>query len=347
MVEQRQSAGAGRAAPETGGPEAFTRFLRLIARGGSLSRPLERDEAAAAMRMVLHGEAEPLQIGAFLAVMRYRRETPAEIAGFVEAARGLRQVPAAAHADLDWPSYTETHGQLPYFLLAALLLAEAGTRVLIHGIEGNGPATTAATLGALGISLSATADSATRALDRDRLAYLPLGAACPPLRRLFGLRNMLGFRTSANTVARSFNPFNAPCQIQGVFRSTHIAKLQAAALLLGQPTAAIFKGGAGEAQRDPQKECRIAFVSGGAAAEEHWPASHEGTPYPWRNEPLEPARVAALWRGEWRAAAPEAAVIGTAAIALRLTGRAPHASAAERAARELWERRPKTKYGRA
>ena len=331
-----------RAAPAV---HPFARFLRIVARGETLSRPLDQDEANDAMRMMLRGEAEPVQIGAFLAILRYRQESATEIAGFVRAARGLRQVPEHAHADLDWPSYADVHRQLPYFLLAALLIAETGTRVLVHGIEGSGPVTTVATLGALGISLSPTADSAARALERDSFAYLQLGVACPALRRLFGLRPLLSLRTGANTIARELNPFNAPHQMQGVFHPNYVAKHQEASLLIGQPNAAIFKGGAGEAQRNPQKACRVALVRDQAGAEEVWPVLDDGAPYAWREEPLEPARVAALWRGTWQAKAPEAAVIGTAAIALRLLGRSPNIAAAEAMARDLWTRRPKSKYG--
>ena len=324
----------------------FARFLRIVGRGDTLSRPLDLDEAGEAMHMILRGEAEPVQIGAFLAVLRYRQESPSEIAGFVRTARGLRQVSVSAHADLDWPSYADVHRQLPYFLLAALLIAETGTRVLIHGIEGSGPVTTVATLGALGISLSPTSDSAMRALDRDNLAYLPLGVACPALRRLFNLRPILGLRTGANTVARELNPFNAPHQMQGVFHPNYVTKHQEASRLIGQPNAAIFKGGAGEAQRNPQKACRVALVRDQSATDETWPALDTGALYPWREEPLEPQRVAALWRGSWQAPAPEAAVIGTAAIALHLLGHAADSEAAEAMARELWARRPKSKYGR-
>jgi anthranilate phosphoribosyltransferase len=328
----------------------FAKYLRIVARGETRSRPLDDAEAAEAMRMVLRGEAEPVQIGAFLAVLRFRQETADEIAGFVRAARALRQPAGGAKAGtagLDWPSYADAHRQLPYFVLAALLIAEAGTPVLMHGIEGSGPATTVAALAALGISLCATPDAAVRALERERFAYLPLGVACPPLRRLFALRPLIGLRTGANTIARELNPFGAPYQMQGVFHPNYIEKHRGAAERLRQPHAAIFKGGAGEAQRNPQKTCQVVLLRAGVTSEESWPALADGAPYPWRDEPLEPARVAALWRGTWRAPVPEAAVIGTTALALRLLERAADPAAADRLAVELWQKRPSNKYGRA
>ena len=67
--------------------------------------------------------------------------------------------------------------------------------------------------------------------------------------------------------------------------------------------------------------------------------------HPWREEPAEPQRVAALWRGEMAAPGPEAAVIGTAAIALKLMGRATTQAEATETARRLWQDRPKQAFG--
>ncbi len=65
----------------------FAQFLRTIGRGPRLSRPLDRAEARAALRLVLEGRVDPVQLGAFLLVLRYRGETPEELAGMIEAAR--------------------------------------------------------------------------------------------------------------------------------------------------------------------------------------------------------------------------------------------------------------------
>src|SRR5262245_50095522 len=111
----------------------FAEVIRTIGRGETLSRPLTESEAESAMGMILAGKVEPVQLGAFLLLLRYRKETPPELAGFVRATRQkLREMPAA-EADLDWPSYADRHKQLPYFLLSALLLAVNGVRVVMHG----------------------------------------------------------------------------------------------------------------------------------------------------------------------------------------------------------------------
>jgi anthranilate phosphoribosyltransferase len=65
----------------------FTPYVRILGRGKSNSRPLTIDEAKTAMAMILEGKALPEQIGAFLMLLRFKEETPEEIAGFVKAAQ--------------------------------------------------------------------------------------------------------------------------------------------------------------------------------------------------------------------------------------------------------------------
>jgi anthranilate phosphoribosyltransferase len=320
----------------------FAAYLRTIGRGPTLSKPLEQGDAEQAMAMILEGAVEPVQLGAFLLVLRYRTETAAELAGFVRAARHRLAVPATAGADLDWPSYADRHKQLPYFVLAARALADQGVRILMHGIAGEGDATTPKVLAALGMPITADAGVAAHELDRSGFAYLALEGLLPELARLFELRPLLGLRSPVNSLARELNPFVAPAQLQGVFHPNYAPLHADTANLLNQPAAAVFKGGGGEAQRNPEKPCRTLVCRDGVIAEEVWPALTADDAYPWRKEPLDPARVAALWRGEWSAPGPEAAVVGTIAVALSLLGRADSIDDAHRRARDMWDGRVKS-----
>ncbi|MCE3247640.1 MAG: ybiB [Geminicoccaceae bacterium] len=333
-----------RAEPAFAEPHPFAGFLRTIGRGATLGRPLGEAEAEQAMAMILDGAVEPVQLGAFLLVLRYRTETPAELAGFVRAARRRIAKPDGIAVDLDWPSYADRHKQLPYFLLAALLLAGSGVRVLVHGIAGEGAATTPAVLSVLGVPACRSAIEAADRLSNFGFAYLPLRAICPELEALFHLRPLLGLRSPANSLARELNPLGASHQIQGVFHPTYLPLHQQTAQRLGQAHAVIFKGGGGEGQRNPDKPCRTLTVDDGVPGETIWPALAESDQHPWRKEPLEPERLAALWRGEWEAPGPIAAVVGTAAMALKLLGRAVSIEKAEAEARRLWAERPRDTY---
>ena len=327
----------------------FARFVRTLGRGAKLSRPLDEDEASEAMGMILDGGIEPVQLGAVLALWRYRAETAAELAGFVAAARArIEKPPVGAVVDLDWPSFADRHRQLPWFTLAALLLAANGVRVLMHGIRGHieGYMPTGAALGAFGIAPAASLDAACREVESCNFAYVLTEEYCPAVDRLFAMRPLLGVRTAVNTFARMLNPLDAAAQIQGVFHPNYRKPHRDAAGLLGQPDLAVFKGGGGEAQRNPEKPCATLTIIDGVAGRETWPPMLDRANFAWRREPLEPARLAALWRGELEALAPEAAIIGTTALALKLLGRADDQDTALALARDMWAARDKVNWGR-
>ena len=318
---------------------SFAGFIRIIGTGPGRSRPLTEDEALEAGRMMLTGRAEAAQIGAFLMLWRYKRETAAEMAGFVRAARELVVVPdPPLRVDLDWPSYAlgRTRGA-PWYLLAALLVARAGVRVLMHGLAAGEPyaGPTASALAELGIAPAASVEDAAARLSRDGFAFLPLGVACPGLQRLMNLRLQLGLRSTANTAARLLNPFGAPAVLGGVFHPQYRDLHQETAALLGERRLGVLKGG-GESERDPAKPCELFIVEPGRAWTEEWPSLLDGDPHRRAADAAQPDSIAALWRGAWRDARAVAAVTGTAAIALRLAGKAETPAAADALARALW-----------
>jgi anthranilate phosphoribosyltransferase len=318
---------------------SFANFVRLVGRGPNVSRPLSADEAEEAMSIILNGEALPAQIGAFLALMRYRKETPAELSGFVCAARSSMTVPHDIAVDLDWPSYADRHRQLPYFVLAARLLATNGVRVLMHGINGTGTVTTPQALAAIGYGPSNNADDAARRLDERNFAYLPLVNFCALLQPLFDLRSVLGLRSPANTFARMLNPLGAHSVAQGVFHPTYLATHRDTEVLLNQPSLAVFKGGGGEVQRNPDKPCHVLGIRDCDPTDHEWPALTPRSGYKWRDEPLDPALISALWSGERNDPAPVAAVTGTTAIILHLLGKAETPEIAQDHAQRMWEGR--------
>ena len=236
----------------------FAQYVRTLGRGPGRSRALTSEEARVALGMVLRAEAEPQQVGAFLMLLRYRGEDAGEIAGLVEAAReafGAGLPDGCAPVALDWPSYGagRTRGA-PWFLLAALALARAGHRVLMHGsneFTRGTPVTEA--LAALGLPVCASKAEAARQLDDANFAYLPLAALCPAFDDLLRLRHLLGLRSPINTVARLLNPFDAPASVDGVFHPPYIALHLNAAALLGRDRLMVVKGGGGEAERNPAK----------------------------------------------------------------------------------------------
>jgi len=212
--------------PLTTEPHPFARFIAVLGRGKSLTRALTLAEAEEAMAMILAGRARPEQIGAFLMLLRVKEETGDEIAGFVRAVRATLPEPAI-RADLDWPSYAGKRRRLPWFLLAALTLADAGWRVAMHGLEGHtaGRLYAREAIARLGLPIAGGFDEATAHLEARNFVYLPLDALCPRLAELFALRAIpacarrsIRWRGSSTRSARPLR--SSRCFIPATWRST-------------------------------------------------------------------------------------------------------------------------------
>ena len=317
----------------------FTQYVRILGKGPNLSRALSLEEAHAAARMVMAGEVEPVQLGAFLCLLRVKTETPQEIAGLARAARETLVVPQAASADVDWAAWAGKSRQLPYFLLAALALAQHGIRVFMHGAEGHtaGRLYASEALAALGVPAAASMDDAARRLERDRFAYIPLAALSPRLHQLIGLKALLGLRSPLHTVGRLLNPLAAPFALSAVTHPPYLEVQQEAAQILGQQGMASFKGEGGEVERRPEKPCEVFFLEDGRPGREEWPAVMTGARA--KDDLLDPARLLALWRGEVDDEIAAATIVATIAIALKYSGRAATIAEAEDLAAALWQDR--------
>lgn len=326
----------------------FAQYIRTLGKGKQGSRALSEDEAHDAMRMILAGEVASVQLGAFLMLLRVKEETPAEVAGMARAAREAFARPDNAPAvDLDWSSYAGKRRQLPWFLLSALLLAENGVTVFMHGIDGHTAdrVYTGQALAALGIAPCESPTQAAEVLARERFAYLPLTRLSPALEEMIQLRALLGLRSPLHTVARLLNPWHAPYLMQGIFHPGYAAVHQQAALLLGQPHAAVFKGEGGEIERNPDVACTVLTVDDGTLGEQTWPALFASRHL--KDERMDLARLPALWRGDIDDEYGTAAVIGTAAIALKLLGKAAGPDDALALARTWWQQRTRERHAGA
>jgi len=314
----------------------FAPFIRTLGRGPGKSRALTRDEAFQAMSMLLRGEADPHQVGAFLMLLRYRGEDAAEMAGLVQAARdsiGCGALPGMA-VDLDWPSYGagKTRGA-PWFLLAALALAQAGHRIVMHGSNAFSTAIPVAqALRLLGLRAAHDRDDAAMLVAQTGFAYLPLTAFAPALDHLLGLRMLLGLRSPINTLARLLDPFDAGIGLDGVFHPPYIALHLAAAEQLGRKRLLVVKGGGGEAERTPQKPVSAhLWEAGSGRAEWRLPATIQRAGSPEES-------MLAVWQGKAEGGPGAATVVATMALALLALG-ATTADQADRLAAKIWRAR--------
>ncbi len=320
--------------------QRFAPYVATLGRGPGRSRALTREESRAAFAMVLAGEPDPHQVGAFLMLLRYRGEDADEIAGLVEAARDAPGFRGELEAALDWPSYGAGRTRAaPWFLLSALALARSGIRVLMHGSNAfSAGLSVTGGLQALGLQPAASVADAARLLAEARFAYLPVGVLRPDLERLLELRHLFGLRSPVNTVARLLDPARAAAGVDGVFHPAYLDVHMGVAQRMARPRLLVLKGGGGEAERNPAKPAALHLWSQeGGRMELLCP------PLPIASAedalPVDAGLFAAVWRGEALPAHPLATVQATIAIALLATGQASLPERADADAARVWAAR--------
>ena len=115
----------------------FRELLKTIGSGTHTGKNLTRQEAAAAMRMILLGEATPAQIGAFFIAHRIKRHTGEELAGMLdtynELGPKLQSQPFMGRVTVLGCPYDGRSRTAPITPLTALILATAGVFVVMHG----------------------------------------------------------------------------------------------------------------------------------------------------------------------------------------------------------------------
>ena len=100
---------------------------------------------------------------------------------------------------------------------------------------------------------------------------------------------------------------------------------------------AVFKGEGGESERNPDSPCQVRMLVQGKSHEETWPALF-GSRH-MKNEKMDVSHLGVVWRGETADEYGRAAILSTAAIALRAMGRAASIAESEQQAADYWQRR--------
>ncbi|WP_449434939.1 glycosyl transferase family protein [Pseudomonas putida] len=303
---------------ETPAEHPFAEFVRMLGKGKRGARGMTREEARAAMTLLLEDKVEDTQLGAFLMLLRHKEESAEELAGFTEALRAQLQAPRIA-VDLDWPSYAGKKRHLPWYLLAAKCLAKNGVRILMHGGGAHtaGRMYTEQLLELLQIPLCRDWSAVQSTLDQQRLAFFPLQDWAPQLQRMIDLRNTLGLRSPIHSLARVLNPLGARCGLQSIFHPGYQAVHREASRLLGDH-AVVIKGDGGEIEVNPDVISHLYGTTAGNAWDEEWSALSERRHV--KPASLQPEQLLAVWHGQAEDSYGEMAVVATMALALRGLG---------------------------
>jgi len=257
---------------------AIASYIKEIGRGKEGARSLSEEQAHDLMCQVLDGRVTDLEIGAFALAMRIKGESVQELAGFLTAAHERCIAIRSTQPTVVLPSYNGAR-KLPNLTpLLALLLAQEGAQVLVHGpMHDAGRVSTAEIFHDLGLPIAVDAAGIDDAWSRREPVFISTDHLCPPLARLLEVRRVVGLRNSGHTMAKLLQPCAKGAALR-VVNHTHpeYATMLSSFLAHTRADAVLMRGTEGEPVADPRRAPRLdVFIDGHARADLSRPA-HEG-----------------------------------------------------------------------
>ena len=233
-------------------------YIKEIGRGKEGARSLSSEQAEDLMGQVLDGRASDLEVGAFAMAMRIKGESTDELLGFLRAVH-RRCLPIGPDGPaVILPSYNGARKLPNLTALLALLLAQDGIPVLVHGPACDpGRVTTASVFHDLGLPVARHAEDVLHGWARRKPVFMPTATLCPPLARLLDVRWVVGLRNPGHTVAKLLDPTLGARALR-VVNHTHPEYGAALTTFLQRSgaSAMLLRGTEGEPVADPRRSPR-------------------------------------------------------------------------------------------
>jgi anthranilate phosphoribosyltransferase len=252
-------------------------YLKEIGRGKDGARSLSEAQARDLMEQVLDRQVSEAERGAFAIAMRIKGESTEELAGFCAAAAARSLLLDGGAMPVVLPSYNGARKLPNLTTLLALLLAQEGLPVLVHG-PAQDPAriTTHTLFTTLGLPVARDAGDVRSAWARREPVFVPTEVLCPPLADLLALRWVIGLRNPGHTVAKLLAPHGAPALRVVNFTHPEYAVAHAAFLQASGAHALLMRGTEGEPVADVRRLPKLDVYIAGAARPELGRAGTDG-----------------------------------------------------------------------
>ena len=206
-------------------------FLARLAEGQTLSE----EQAQGALEQIMAGQADPAQIGAFLALLAAREPTVEELVG---AARVMRKMAVKVHAPdmvIDTCGAGGTGSRLfNVSTTAAIVAAACNVPVAKHGNKAvTSRSGSSDVLSELGVVVDASPEAQAACLAGAGLCFCFAPRHHPAMANVVHVRQTLGFATIFNLMGPLTNPAGARRQLAGVPRPALVDKMLHVLVRLG------------------------------------------------------------------------------------------------------------------
>lgn len=219
----------------------ITQYLEIILNGGDLSF----EQAKELQDTIFEGQVTEVQIAAFLAMMRMKRATSAEIAGLAQSLRNH-----AVRVNVDFEHMIDTCGTggagvktFNISTASAFVVAGAGVYVAKHGNRGiTSRCGSADVLAELGVNIDPGPDVVAECIREARIGFMFAPKYHPAMKFVQPIRKSLDFRTAFNILGPLANPAGVRAQVMGVSDPELLDRIVESLKMLGTKRAMVVHG---------------------------------------------------------------------------------------------------------
>lgn len=241
----------------------LTALLEVVAEGGTL----RVEQAEAAVRSFISGDANDIQMAALLMGLRTKGVQPSEVAGGVRALRAAMVPVVSDDPDGLVDTAGTGGGSVTTFNIstaAALVAAGAGVPVAKHGNRSfTSRSGSADVLEALGVGIDLSAERMAEVLREAGVVFMFAPLLHPAMRHVGPVRRGLGITTIMNILGPLTNPAGARRQVVGVADARLLELIPEALADLGHHRALVVHGVAGMDEVSPVGPTIVAELRGG------------------------------------------------------------------------------------
>lgn len=254
----------------------FDLYLKSVVGGEAL----DANQAYQTARMLLHEDVPEVQAAAFLSALRTRKESPEELAGFVQA---LYEEAITIETEQELIDTCGTGGDgLGTFNIstaAALVVASCGVAVAKHGNRAaTGKVGSADVLEALGVNIEMTPDQARKLLDKVGISFFFAPYYHPILKRVGSLRRQIGIATIFNFLGPLLNPCRLSYQVMGIADAGLLEATAQTLMQLGRKRALVVHANNGMDEISPVGATRVFEMRDGVQSSYNIDAQELGLP---------------------------------------------------------------------
>ncbi|MCU4801219.1 anthranilate phosphoribosyltransferase [Halobacteria archaeon HArc-gm2] len=203
-------------------------MTEVVGSGHKSADDMNREQARDAFQRILDGEPDDTTLGAFWLANRWKRNTPEELAAFVDVMREESVEVAAPDADpVDCgANYDGKHSTAILGVAAGVVAAAAGTPVVVHSGDRVPTQKLDAykhVLDELGVMTDPSPRESAEMVDEVGFGFYYQPEFNPGITDLFDRRDAMGVRTFVNTMETLANPADAAVHL-GSFYHLAFAK---------------------------------------------------------------------------------------------------------------------------